>query len=756
VQLRSVGLSGEVAATNNLVLKRDAGTFTFRSGNLYFLAPVNGKITGAVFVGEGTFTLAPPLEMEKKSLRLLTQEDNMLEEFNEAVLRFTDGTYEEIKKAAGVSPGAPAGSAAGLLSDNQKTLRKRLHWNLTARILQDVLSSEPGGFFAAFIKGKKYNGKVLFVVDPHGAPDVAPEEVSFSTYDENKLGIWAAFHASSEYAAGTATGTQKNATINVEQQKLDTQIEKSGRLSGNATTTFLAQANGVRVVPLNLFPTLRVESVSDASGHALAFIQEAKEDDPDFAVILPQALAAGERYTLKTVYSGKDAVSNEGNGNYFPVARETWYPNTSFGDYAEYEMRFRVPKDLSVVASGALLHEVTEGNQQISEWKSEAPQAVGGFNIGQFKRLEDPLPGGFLVTSYANELSPDSWRGIDTRPLMKKPLAEAHLAVQLYTDYFGATPYKHLAMTQQTACNFGQAWPELVYLPICSYLDTTERHFMGLDDTRGYWKVVAPHEVAHQWWGHTVGFNSYRDQWMSEGFAEFSASLFVLQTYGIKEFRKFWEDEHDLLTEKNPEGYRAIDVGPVTQGYRLASSKAGFDIPRHLIYPKGAYILHMIRMMMWDSQNRDHDNRFKSLMQDLTKTHANQAISTEDFKAMVEKHMTRGMDFDGNGRMDWFFDDYVYGTALPTYKLEYSLEKAPDGSPVLNLKITQSGVSPQFRMLVPVYLLFTEGRFVQLGSMRIAGNTTVQDKVPLASLKEMPARVAINYLEDVLCTSEAK
>jgi len=386
------------------------------------------------------------------------------------------------------------------------------------------------------------------------------------------------------------------------------------------------------------------------------------------------------------------------------------------------------------------------------------PQAVGGFNLGQFKREEDKLPDGFLVLSYANESPPDSWRGIDTRPLMKKSLAEAHLAVQLYTGYFGAIPYKHLAMTQQTACNFGQAWPELVYLPICSYLDTTERHFMGLDDTRGYWKVVAPHEVAHQWWGHVVGFNSYRDQWMSEGFAEFSASLFLQQVYGIKEFLKFWQDEHELLTEKNPEGYRAIDVGPLTQGYRLANSKSGFDIPRHLIYPKGAYILHMIRMMMWDSQNRDHDNRFKSLMQDLTKTYANQAVSTEDFKAMVEKHMVREMNFDGNSRMDWFFDDYVYGTALPTYKLEYTLDKAPDGGPVLNLKITQSGVNPQFRMLVPVYLLFTDGRFLKLGSMRIVGNTTVQDKVPLSSMgmKEWPARVAINYLDDVLCTSESK
>ena len=115
-----------------------------------------------------------------------------------------------------------------------------------------------------------------------------------------------------------------------------------------------------------------------------------------------------------------------------------------------------------------------------------------------------------------------------TTGLNKKALAEGALAVQLYTDYFGPSLFKHLQLTQQTACNFGQSWPELVWIPICYYFDTTVRHQLGMDwGDRGYWKVVTPHEVAHQWWGHTVGFSSGRDQWMSEGFADMSASLYL-------------------------------------------------------------------------------------------------------------------------------------------------------------------------------------------------------------------------------------
>jgi Peptidase family M1 domain len=123
-----------------------------------------------------------------------------------------------------------------------------------------------------------------------------------------------------------------------------------------------------------------------------------------------------------------------------------------------------------------------------------------------------------------------------------------------------------MQITQQTACNFGQSWPELVWIPICYYFDTTVRHQLGLDwGDRGYWKVVTPHEVAHQWWGHTVGFAYGRDQWMSEGFADMSASLFItLIERNPRKFIEFWNDEREMLLEKNAQGFRAIDVGPLT------------------------------------------------------------------------------------------------------------------------------------------------------------------------------------------------
>ena len=764
--LRNLTLGSEAISVINLDLKRDAGTFHLHSGTICFVAPVQGKVTGAVFVGDGNFVITPP-PSEMGMLKLLTKENEFSENFSHLVLRFTDSTYDEIRKAGSAASG---GCDNGLLKDSQNVMRhsQLLKYNLDARILQDVLSLEPGRLFVAFIHGKRYNDKELFVVDPHGPGYLMHEEVGLMTYDENRYGVWAAF----SIAGGRGSGAGGH--IHIEHQVLDTTIEKNASLAGKATTTFVVRVNGSRVIPFNLYPTLRVQSVT-ADGQGLSFIQEDKHEDADFSVILPKPLAAGEKFTITTTYGGKEAVSDEGGGNYFPIAREDWYPNSAFGDRVSYDMTFHIPKGMKIAATGELASESNDGGQNVTVWKSEVPQTVAGFNFGRFKEEEVKLTKPeFLVQSFANE-NPPSWveglqhrsdlptmgshieigstlGSMSTTGLIKKALAEGELATEVYTDYFGPSSFKRLAITQQTACTFGQSWPELVWIPMCYFFDTTVRHQLGMDyGDRGYWKVVTPHEVAHQWWGHTVGFESYRDQWMSEGFAEMSASIYLsFIEKSQQKFISFWNDERELLLERNAQGFRAIDAGPLTMGYRMSNSRTGFELTRRLIYPKGAYILHMIRMMMHD--NRTGDQRFKEMMQDFVKAYAGKTATTEDFKAMVEKHMTREMDLERNQKMDWFFNEYVYGTQLPTYKLESSFDTGADGNVVFDFKVTQSNVKDDFHMLVPIYLELADGGMFFLGRARLAGNNSVEQKVPLKGLKAKPRRAVLNYYDDVLAS----
>ena len=756
--LRNLGLGTEAVSVTNFDLKRDAGTFRLRSGTVCFASPVNGKVTGAAFIGDGDFLLAPPTVQERKSLSYLTKEDEFKERFERLVLRFTDSTYEELKKA-----GTPAttGCDAGLWRDSQNTTRHKIHHNLEAELLGEVLSPEPRGVFVAFIHGKRYADREMYSLDPNENSD----QVEFSTYDDNKWGDWASFSFTGPHTPGTV-GQQ----IRIEHHELDTTLEKSGMISGKATTTFVSLRNGLRVVRLSLFPTLRGQLVK-ANGQGLPFIQEDKNDDPNFAVILAKPLAAGEKFSVTTSYSGKEAVTNEGGGNYYPVARSNWYPNStrgSFGEYASYDMTFRIPKGMKIAATGVLVNNSTEGGQDISVWKSESPQTVAGFSIGRFKVEEAKLTKPpMAIESYANEQPPDWVNGLQhivdpgvpgqptttgvalgtmsTVLLNKKALAEGALAVELYTDYFGPSSFTHLQLTQQTACNYGQSWPALVWIPICYYFDSTVRQQLGMQfGSRGYWKVVTPHEVAHQWWGHTVGFDSGRDQWMSEGFSDFSASLYLsFIEKDLKKFDAFWNDEKELLLERDAQGFRAIDAAPLTMGYRSSNSRTGGSITRRLIYPKGAFVLHMIRTMMFDSKNGD--KLFKETMQDFVSTYRGKAATTEEFKAMIEKHMTPGMDVDGNHKMDWFFNQYVYGTGIAQYTFHATVEATPDGKSHVKGQITRTGVPGSWRDVIPLYA-HVGAKTARLGTIVVK-----HDAEPIDVMLPIKIdRVSINDNQDLL------
>jgi hypothetical protein len=114
--------------------------------------------------------------------------------------------------------------------------------------------------------------------------------------------------------------------------------------------------------------------------------------------------------------------------------------------------------------------------------------------------------------------------------------------------------------------------------------------------------------------------------------------------------------------------------------------------------------------------------------------------------------MTQEMDLDGNHRLDWFFNEYVYGTALPSYQMSSTFDKDANGDVVFGFKITQSGVNDKFKMIVPIYLELADGRNVPLGRARLVGNSSVEQKVPLKGLKDAPKRAVLNYNYDVLAS----
>lgn len=70
----------------------------------------------------------------------------------------------------------------------------------------------------------------------------------------------------------------------------------------------------------------------------------------------------------------------------------------------------------------------------------------------------------------------------------------------------------------------------------------------------------------------------------------------------------------------------------------------------------------------------------------------------------------------------------------------------PGGKPILQCSLTQSGVSDQFLMRVPLYLALGKG-VQRMGFIQIKGASTVPIQVPLSA---HPDRISIDEYHDIL------
>jgi aminopeptidase N len=355
------------------------------------------------------------------------------------------------------------------------------------------------------------------------------------------------------------------------------------------------------------------------------------------------------------------------------------------------------------------------------------------------RATDSPLPsfGGSRGGSVAlGSLSPSA---------MAKTMAQEVVnSLNVFQRYFGPYPYKRLAVTN-IPYSYGQGWPTLLYLSAFSFLDSTQRNAMGFRDQIEISDFFRAHETSHQWWGHRVSWKSYHDQWLSEGFAQFSGNLYVQFRENQKEFLNRLRKDKEDLRGRDLRNRTYESLGPVWMGTRLSSS----DAPRgyaQVIYKKGGLILNMLRMMLFDPRNRENpETRFMAMMQDFCQTYHNQAASTEDFKVIAEKHMLPTMDLDGNQRLDWFFNQYVYSTGIPEYRFSYQVQDAGEGKWKISGKVLQSGVPESWKNSLSLYAQ-SSGRTVRLGWLRAAGpETPFEFVIPLK-----PEKLSLNENEDIL------
>ncbi|MGA2579824.1 MAG: hypothetical protein ABSH24_27830 [Bryobacteraceae bacterium] len=255
------GKLAESFTAENIVLQRDAGTVTFKPGEISFLAPVLGRQEVAVFTGQGRFHLKPAVATESARLQFTIGAPEIDEEFDAALLYFTDGTAEEVRGQAKSGLVSAKNEAEfqkfhSQLRARTETPRSFMEYemfgecipNLEAEVLGELYNPAHAGSFVALLHAHKHP-QMRFLVRPQGAvPSLGPEEVAVVNVDpgEQQDGIWYMSHTVAEIQAHTASSTEERRSIAPEHYQMDVHVGRNDRLAAKATLRFKALRDGDR------------------------------------------------------------------------------------------------------------------------------------------------------------------------------------------------------------------------------------------------------------------------------------------------------------------------------------------------------------------------------------------------------------------------------------------------------------------------------------------------------------------------------
>ena len=675
--------STQIYPVSDLRLRRDAVSLTFSEGTIGLVEAYDGRVTGAVFSGLGHVSANLRDPAERQSLAHFLGVPLLNQNFSGAYLRFDDGSGDEILEQL-----RHAGSVPKTDDDFAATWNKSLP-NLnpvqSVRLLLDWTAETPAPFFYAELLDDRI-GAFDVLVDSRRTDSVLIGQERWAS-GNRYYDMWASFEGADTPAAAPAFAPVS--------YTIDTKINPDRSLDGTATIEFRAEHAGERGVVLGLSRFLIVQSAQDAEGNALDFFQNdtlaedqlADRGNDSLFVFLPEAARSGQTYRIQVAYHGS-VISDAGNGVFYVGDRGVWYPHIGgMGQFAKFDMTFRWPRKLQLVATGEKVDEREEGDQRVGHWRSDGQTSIAGFNLGDYRVVNMETVNGIKIQVAANTEVENaimerlrsqapaepaiSDQGRPNKRLRTPPTfveeptlpvagalrgvgIEISNAIRFEQQWMGNFPFHQLVVSQLPG-NQGQGFPGLLYLPSLSFLPATTQQRAGTSDgIQETLDAVLPfHEVAHQWWGNVVGWDNYRDQWLDEGLANYVALVGADSERSGTHLLAHWLDRYrkDLTSPASGQESTVDDAGPLVHGYRLNSSRDP-DAYQKVVYGKGTWVFHMLRMMMQDPASKNPDERFITLLHALVESHRYRALTTEDLQKAVERTMTpamadRGRPLDG-------------------------------------------------------------------------------------------------------------
>jgi hypothetical protein len=715
--------------SGGVTITRDTASWTLTSGTVQLMEPlVDGTITGLVFEGQGRFAMTVPDRFELAQLRRFTRSDALKsidQPITQIVLRTTDRAILDLFPPA---QGVPTPSA--LAQKRHEVWLVELRDDADAKILAALLNGMPRTII------DMHTGDYDWMRYEYDAASM--EEISLARFTPNLAEIWLSLDRPEDRTPEGRPGTRPSVPVALEHIDVQADLTKNGRLGpvGDSrqrtidgkyvvTATFRVLAPSLSAIELDLSPTARELAVFSASGEPLTVYRDRigqrvlKLDktvwDGSFVTILPAPVKQGETVSLRFEYIYETA-------NFAPGG--VWYPTVGEGqDYAHTaRLELTVRKRNELRSMGRMESRREDDKTETSVWIVERPAKMITFSTAtHFQEVKIEVPGIPTITSFG-----PVFQFGNTNKVRNVGVDVANSMQFFQTILADPLPAGNVYVTNIAAYH-GQAFDGFLHMSEDTY---TAEH-------PGASELFRAHEVAHEWFGHKVGWRSYRDQWLSEALAEYCAMLFIQAT--VKNGPAYFDEilrSYDSIVKGNLSGgFSKFNrpwlielsgkdrnrMGPIGHGFRASTN----EVPAAYViqtYHKAPLVLHMLRMLLrYKTQN---DELFTKVLRDYVHELAGKSASTADFQHVLER--------DAPGDWGWFFDSWIYGGDIPSYRWKQEVTEK-DGVFEVTVSVERRGVPDDFKTLIPIRVDFeggTSGTFYMFNTQPTQSTTQKLTKRP--------------------------
>ena len=773
----------ECYRVRDLSFVKDDIKLYLNDGYLIFSKPVLGQRLSALFTtdvegGDGEVIVIPPTRSERQSLAAFTQSPNLDEHVRTILMILTDDSIAGLRSALEQQPDSAkkAPSAGALLAERWDPVVANISAPMQMRLVADLWSARPAKTGLAFfaISGVTLGNFDILADARANHRMIMRQRVVRDGHDE--FNVWTDFlprrvstkTSGVPYSAASHAPSQPDSEFTLSRYRIDAEIANDLSVRAVTRVSVLIGPDPIRAFPFDIARNMQVtEARVDGAPAELMHgeFQRGRigngQEEAEFLVVPPMALTPGSTHEFEFEHRG-NVILTRGDGVYFVSARGSWYPHMP-GQFATYDLRFRYPKRLTLVAAGDPVEDRTDGDSRITHRRMTVPAGAAGFDLGIYEKvagtaagvkfevygnrnLEESLhPPSTLATPPPAQQPPFRTHGTHLPqqtiaiPVTPDPVArlravagDVAASLEFFSGMYGPPAMKTLTVAPIPG-SFAQGFPGLVYLSTFAYIDPVARP-AALRDAREqvfYSDLMVPHEVAHQWWGSVISTAHSEDGWLLEALANYSSLLWLEKKKGVKEMETVLDGYRAELLQKDTEGKTYESAGPIVWGDRLngwPNSRAW----RSITYGKGTWIMHMLRRRMGD-------DAFFKLLAELRRRYEFKLVTTADFQALARELRPRALGAEG---IDAFFDNWVYATGIPSLKLHYAVSGV---APAVKLSgsIDQSGAGDDFTMDAPVEVQFAKGP-----PQTIWVRTTGNDNTFTANLRQVPVHVVIP--DDVL------